>query len=140
VIAALRAFFGGITGYAYLALGIVVLGLLGSVAFLWEVHKADAAEARASKQNLAFVTNALKQSEADKADLAREVERLNQAVKREQDIQAQLQKDKQALSRKLDELKPTLPKEDQSCLDRSLPAPLLDLLRDGPADSNAVRH
>jgi len=139
VIAAIKAFFGGITGYAYLALGIVVLGLLGSVAFLWEVHKADKADLALAKQAYSQISNALAQSEADKADLARQAQALDGLLAGQKKRADALQTSNSKLADQLHALQNTLPKEDQDCAARPLPPALLEWLRDG-SDRDEVRH
>lgn len=119
----------GIKVYAYIALGVVVLSLLGSVAFLWELHQRDLAEAKAAKQNLDFVSGALKESEADKAVLAQKARELDDAIQERDKRLKALNEAKRKLADELDRIKKTVPAEDQACLDRPLPSGILDLLR-----------
>lgn len=129
----------GWRGYALIGIGLAFLALGGVIYVQRLEHKADVATLALAQQNLESVSNALRQSEADKADLARQIGALDEALKNEHALQAKLEKDKRALSEKLDDIKKTLPKEDQDCFSRDLPPAILGLLRDGPADPNPNR-
>jgi hypothetical protein len=126
--------------YAYLAIGVVVLAVFGFIAFQWEQHKADVATIALDKKNAQILTDALRQSEADKALLAQKARELDTAVQvRDQRLKA-LNDAKRKLADELDRIKATVPEEDKACLARPLPDGILDLLRDGPAGSDAQRH
>lgn len=121
--------FTGVKLYALLGVGALVLALSGATAFLWQMHKADRAEIEVARQNLETVSNALKQSEEDKALLARKAKELDAAIReRDQRLKA-LNETKRKLADELDRLKSTVPAEDRACLDRDLPSGILDLLR-----------
>jgi peptidoglycan hydrolase CwlO-like protein len=128
--------FTGIKLYALIAVGLAFLALSGSLAFLWQVHKADKATLAVAEQNLESVSNALKQSEADKADLARKAKDLDAAIKERDSRLRALNETKRKLADELDRLKNTVPAEDKACLARPLPNGILDLLRDGPVGSD----
>lgn len=121
--------FSGVKLYALLGIGVVVVALSGSVAFLWQMHKADQASLALAKQNLETVSNALKQSEEDKALLARKARELDAAIKVRDQRAKELEAAKSKLTNELDVLRKTLPAEDQECLTRDLPSGIADLLR-----------
>ena len=125
------AFLAGWRLYALAIVGVVFLGLVGAVAYQRQVHKADIANLALAKQNLETVSNALKQSEADKALLARKAQELDSAIQERDSRLKALNETKRKLADELDRLKKSVPKEDQVCLARPLPSGILDLLRDG---------
>jgi septal ring factor EnvC (AmiA/AmiB activator) len=128
------AFLAGWRLYALVGIGLAFLALAGVICVQRLEHKADVASLALAKQNLESVSNALKQSEADKADLARKAQELDAAIKERDSRLRALNETKRKLADELDRIKKALPAPDQGCLSRDLPSPLLDLLRDGPAD------
>ena len=124
------AFLAGWRAYALIGIGVVVLALSGSCAFLWQVHKADIADLGLAKQAYKQISNALAESEADKALLARKTQELDAAIQERDKRLKALNEAKRKLSDELDGLRKTLPAQDQSCLTRDLPDALLGLLRE----------
>lgn len=119
----------GVKLYALLGIGLVILALSGSVAFLWQVHKADKADIALEKERANQLTEALKESEADKAVLARKAQELDAAVRVRDQRARELEATKRKLADELDALRKTLPAEDQSCFARPLPDAILEVLR-----------
>jgi hypothetical protein len=128
---AIKAFFSGVTGYAYLAVGLLILALAGTVAFQYQQHKADVAQAEVAKQKYEGVSNALAQSEADKADLARKAQTLDGLLTGQKRRADALQITNSKLADQLHALESTLPQADQDCSTRPLPDALLEWLRNG---------
>jgi hypothetical protein len=129
-----RGFLAGIQLYA--ALGVVVLIAGLSVAAWGYRHKAAAAEARVhevvGQRDRAIA--AAKANEEAARRLAQLNEALNAAIVERDKRARALEEARRKIARELDEIKSTLPVEDQGCLSRDLPPPLADLLRGGPGN------
>jgi hypothetical protein len=125
--------------YALAAIGLVIAGL--SVAVWGYRHKAAAAEARVhevvGQRDRALA--AAKASEETIKRLGQLNDELNKAIVMRDKRAKALEEARRKLRSELDEIKLTLPAEDQSCLARSLPQPLIDRLRGGPGDTDADR-
>ena len=123
------AFLSGAKLYALIGIGVVILALAGAVAYQRQIHRADVAELANIRKTNADLTDALKQSEADKAVLAQKARELDSAIQeRDQRLKA-LNDAKRKLADELDRIKKSVSPEDRSCLDRPLPDGILDLLR-----------
>lgn len=132
-----------LAGWRLYVVGIVVLAVLaagGYIAYLRQQHDADVARLDLAHKQYSEVSEALKESEADKALLARKATELDSAIQERDSRLKALNETKRKLADELDRIKKTVPAEDQTCLSRDLPSGILDLLRDGAADSNAARH
>ena len=125
--------------YALAAIGLVIAGL--SVAVWGYRYKAQAAEARVhevvGQRDRAIA--AAKASEETVKRLGVLNDELNKAIvvrdKRAKELEAARRK----IRGELDELKRTLSDADQACLDRSLPQPLIDRLRERSGNTDADR-
>lgn len=129
----------GVKLYVALGIGAFILLLMGSVAFLWQVHKTDIADLGLAKQAYKQISNALAESEADKADLARKAQALDEFLVAQRKRADALQLSNSKLADQLHALESTLPKADQDCATRPLPDSVLEWLRDG-SGSDEVRH
>jgi hypothetical protein len=112
------AFLAGWRLYALVGIGLAFLALAGVICVQRLEHKADVASLALAKQNLESVSNALKQSEADKADLARKAQELDAAIKERDSRLRALNETKRKLADELDRIKKALPAPDQGCLSR----------------------
>jgi hypothetical protein len=129
--------FVGVQLYALAAIGIVVAGLsLTSYAFYYKAKAAEARVADVEGQRDRAIAIASANEEAAKR-LQQLNEALNQAIVERDKRAKALEETRRKLRSELDELKRTLPAEDQSCLDRGLPQPLIDRLRDSPDGDGA---
>lgn len=124
-----KGFIGGLQVYAALGCLVVVLGLVGWG--LYQKNRATQAEARVHEvtgQRDRAIAAARANEEAIKR-LGVLNDALNAAIV-ERDKRAQaLEAAKRQLKSEIDALKSQLPAEDQSCLDRDLPGPLVERLR-----------
>lgn len=124
-----RGFIAGVQLYALLALGIAIAGL-GAWGF-YQKSRAERAVARVNEVT-AQRDSAIAAAKANE-EAARRLSELNDALSAaivERDKRAKaLEEAKRKLKGELDALKATLPEPDQTCLDRSLPQPLIDRLR-----------
>lgn len=134
------SWFSGVRLYALLGVGALLVALSGAVAYLWQVHKLDVAKREQDQRSIDTLTQAIKQEEADKADLARKAQTLDGLLVAQRKRADALQISNSKLSDQLHALESTLPKEDQDCAARPLPDSVLEWLRDGSTDSNAVRQ
>lgn len=117
---------GSIYVLAAAGIAFVVLGITA-----YALHqKAKAAEARleTERTRTAQLTDSLKTSEAQTQNLLAENKALDHAVQARVAREKALEAEKRQLRKKLDEIKPTLPPEDQNCLSRPLPPDLASLL------------
>ena len=131
------AFLSGWRVYALVGLVVVVSGLGLAVAYYKNSAARAEAEATLARDQRDRAIEAVKaaQETIDRIKAAKEA--LDVAIV-ERDRRAKvLEAAKQRIAKELDELKKTLPAEDQDCLDRELPPALLERLRVGPAHPDA---
>lgn len=116
--------------YALFAVVLLIGGLsLTSYAF-YQKARAESIRADEAQHRAEQLADHLRQSEAEKQKLL-ELSALLDKQLVERDRRArELETAKRNLARELDDLKSTLPKEDQDCLDRPLPDGLVSRLRD----------
>jgi len=138
---AIKAFFGG--SYAYLAVGLLILALAGTVAFQWEQHKADAAQLDTEKLNTKAQAALVSQYREDlaeaqaNADLqAQRARDLDKQVKERDARLKALDAEKRKISDAFDKLAGQAPQASQDCLSSDLPPSILEWLRDDGSGSD----
>lgn len=120
---------GGLYGWA--AIGLVVAGLSG-----YGAYQKQRAEAATSRQEMAEgqrdrAIQLVKESEATVQAMRKANKWLNDAIDIRDKRAKELEAAKRKLKGELDEIKKTVPPEDQSCMDRPMPPAILDRLRNG---------
>lgn len=117
--------------YALAGIALLVLALGGYGAYQYQRAEAANARAGAAEQAVANLTQTLAEAEADKEALRVAAEVLDRQLVEQNRREVQLNERKREIQKKLDEITKTLPKEDQDCARRALPAPFVERLLNG---------
>jgi len=130
--------FTGIKLYA--AVGLLVL-LAGLASWGYIEHQrveiADQKVLAVTKERDSLSAQ-LVQSEADKKQLVEEAKATDAIVSAQREKERTLENEKAQIWQQFDKAIKAAPKADQDCASRPLPPSVLDLLRDGPGDGDAV--
>lgn len=144
---AIKAFFSGVTGYAYLAVGALVLALSGAVAYLWLWHKEDVAKLETKDQVIANKDKDiaaekaltaqfridLGEAQAEAAFLAQRTRVLDSIIKDRDERLKDKDAEKKAIENAFEKLAAAAPKASQDCFASPLPPAVVEWLRsDGP--------
>lgn len=113
--------------YALVAAGVLALGCYA----LYQRSEAADARADAAEHLASQFKQDLAQSEADKAALKSRSRQLDETVKARDVRVGVLENEKRAIKGELENIKRSVGKEDQSCLDRALPDAFAERLLDG---------
>lgn len=114
----------------YVVAAIAFAGVLAYAGYQYQRAEASSARAEQAESRAAALTQAVEDSEAQNAALRQKQQALDAAIVERDKRARALEETKRKLQGELDALKTSLPQEDQDCLDRPLPPPLLERLRD----------
>lgn len=113
---------GGVYGYAAVAAVVAGLGLTSYA--LYQRSEAATAKLKAAEERNAQLVVAVQEGEAERLALKHRAKVLDSTITARDKRIAELTRANGAIKGELNELKKTLPVEDQSCLDRPLPPAL----------------
>ena len=125
-----RGFLSGVSLYVALAALAVVLGLGATAAYYRNSASRAEAEAALARDQRDRAIQTIKDQEKAIAAITAAKAALDLAIVERDRRARELEATKRRISHELDELRKTLPTEDQVCLDRDLPDALASRLRD----------